>query len=155
LPPHISQKRSADGRRRRHRPLPWDFTTYIDSGFGLLGGEVAFLATTLAAVDITLAAIFWSWAADEDIIAGSLVRLSHLPSRFVASDFVLESDVCRASYQAGGWYGHNVKMAIADRFAAYVGELTKWSACGRADRCAIIARAVGDGGRRSVEPMRR
>ncbi len=23
------------------------FTTYIDSGFGLLGGEVAFLATTL------------------------------------------------------------------------------------------------------------
>ena len=45
------------------------FTRYIDSGFGLLGGEVAFLATTLAAIDITLAAIFWSWAADEDIIA--------------------------------------------------------------------------------------
>ncbi|MGY4307869.1 type IV secretion system protein TrbL [Bradyrhizobium sp. USDA 4369] len=45
------------------------FTGYIDSGFGLLGGEVAYLATTLAAIDITLAAIFWSWAADEDIIA--------------------------------------------------------------------------------------
>lgn len=45
------------------------FTSYIDSGFGLLGGEVAFLATTLAAIDIVLAAIFWSWAADEDIIA--------------------------------------------------------------------------------------
>ena len=45
------------------------FTRYIDSGFGLLGGEVAFLATTLAAIDITLAAIFWSWGADEDIIA--------------------------------------------------------------------------------------
>jgi len=45
------------------------FTQYIDSGFGLLSGEVAFLATTLAAIDITLAAIFWSWAADEDIIA--------------------------------------------------------------------------------------
>src|SRR5579872_2805918 len=45
------------------------FTGYIDSGFGLLSGEVAFLATTLAAIDITLAAIFWSWAADEDIIA--------------------------------------------------------------------------------------
>jgi len=45
------------------------FTRYIDSGFGLLSGEVAFLATTLAAIDITLAAIFWSWAADEDIIA--------------------------------------------------------------------------------------
>jgi type IV secretion system protein TrbL len=45
------------------------FTSYIDSGFGLLSGEVAFLATTLAAIDITLAAIFWSWAADDDIIA--------------------------------------------------------------------------------------
>ena len=45
------------------------FTRYIDSGFGLLGGEVAFLATTLAAIDITLAALFWAWSADEDIIA--------------------------------------------------------------------------------------
>ena len=45
------------------------FTRYIDSGFGMLNGEVAFLATTLAAIDITLAAIFWSWAAEEDIIA--------------------------------------------------------------------------------------
>jgi type IV secretion system protein TrbL len=45
------------------------FTRYIDSGFGLLGGEVAFIATTLIVVDITLAALFWSWGADEDIIA--------------------------------------------------------------------------------------
>lgn len=45
------------------------FTRYIDSGFGLLSGEVAFLATTLAAIDITLAAIFWSWGGDDDIIA--------------------------------------------------------------------------------------
>jgi type IV secretion system protein TrbL len=45
------------------------FTRYIDSGFGLLSGEVAFLATTLAAIGITLAAIFWSWSADEDIVA--------------------------------------------------------------------------------------
>ena len=45
------------------------FTRYIDSGFGLLGSEVGFLATTLAAIDITLAALFWSWGTDEDIIA--------------------------------------------------------------------------------------
>ena len=32
------------------------FTRYIDSGFGLLGGEVAFLATTLIVIDMTLAA---------------------------------------------------------------------------------------------------
>jgi len=34
------------------------FTRYIDSGFGLLRGEVGFLATTLAAIDLTLAALF-------------------------------------------------------------------------------------------------
>jgi type IV secretion system protein TrbL len=46
------------------------FARYIDSGFGLLGGEVAFIATTLIVIDMTLAALFWSWGADEDIIAG-------------------------------------------------------------------------------------
>jgi len=45
------------------------FTRYIDSGFGLLSGEVAFIATTLIVIDVTLAALFWSWAADDDIMA--------------------------------------------------------------------------------------
>jgi type IV secretion system protein TrbL len=45
------------------------FTSYIDSGFGLLGGEVAFIASTLIVIDVTLAALFWAWGADEDIIA--------------------------------------------------------------------------------------
>jgi type IV secretion system protein TrbL len=45
------------------------FTRYIDSGFGLLGSEVAYVATTLAAIDIILAALFWAWGPDEDIIA--------------------------------------------------------------------------------------
>ena len=45
------------------------FTRYINSGFGLLGGEVAFIATTLIVIDMTMAALFWSWGADEDIIA--------------------------------------------------------------------------------------
>ena len=45
------------------------FTRYIDSGFGLLSGEVAFVATTLIVIDVTLAALFWSWGADDDIIA--------------------------------------------------------------------------------------
>ena len=45
------------------------FTSYIDSGFGLLGGEVAFIATTLIVIDVTLAALFWAWGADDDIMA--------------------------------------------------------------------------------------
>lgn len=34
------------------------FTTYIDSGFGLLGGDVKFLSQTLIALDITVAGLF-------------------------------------------------------------------------------------------------
>ncbi|SEK63110.1 type IV secretion system protein TrbL [Roseivivax marinus] len=45
------------------------FTSYIDSGFGLLGGEVAFIASTLIVIDVTLGALFWAWGADDDIIA--------------------------------------------------------------------------------------
>ncbi|MGF1623937.1 MAG: P-type conjugative transfer protein TrbL [Alphaproteobacteria bacterium] len=49
------------------------FTRYIDSGFGLLGGEVAFLTSTLIAIDIVLAGLVWAWGADEDVVA-RLVR---------------------------------------------------------------------------------
>jgi type IV secretion system protein TrbL len=45
------------------------FARYIDSGFGLLRPEVAFIATSLIVIDVTLAALFWSWGADDDVIA--------------------------------------------------------------------------------------
>ncbi len=45
------------------------FSTYIDSGFGLLHGEVTYLASTLIAIDITLAGLFWAWGAEDDIMA--------------------------------------------------------------------------------------
>src|SRR6476659_1318556 len=45
------------------------FTRYIDNGFGLLGGDIGYLATTLAAIDLVLAGLFWAWGTDEDIIA--------------------------------------------------------------------------------------
>ena len=45
------------------------FTRYIDSGFGLLQGVVAYIATTLIVIDVTLAALFWSMGEADDIIA--------------------------------------------------------------------------------------
>ena len=50
------------------------FTTYIDSGFGLLGGEVRFLAATLLAIDMTLASLFWMLAPDNSMIARMIRR---------------------------------------------------------------------------------
>jgi type IV secretion system protein TrbL len=45
------------------------FTQYIDSGFGLVQGDVRWLATVLIAIDITLAGLLWAMAPDEDVLA--------------------------------------------------------------------------------------
>src|ERR1700693_3386805 len=45
------------------------FTQYIDSGFGLMQGDVRWLAGVLIAIDIVLAGLFWAMAPDEDVIA--------------------------------------------------------------------------------------
>ncbi len=45
------------------------FTQYIDSGFGMLGAETGFIASTLVVIDVTLAALFWVWGANEDILS--------------------------------------------------------------------------------------
>ena len=45
------------------------FTQYINSGFGLVQGDVRWLAGVLIAIDITLAGLFWAMAPDEDVFA--------------------------------------------------------------------------------------
>jgi type IV secretion system protein TrbL len=49
------------------------FIRYIDSGFGLVAGDVHHLATLLIALDVTLAGLFWSLGGEDDMIA-RLVR---------------------------------------------------------------------------------
>jgi len=49
------------------------FARYIDSGFGLIHGDVGFLASSLIVIDVTLAFLFWTWGEGEDI-AARLVR---------------------------------------------------------------------------------
>ena len=48
------------------------FTRAIDSGFGLLQGDVAFLTAILIGIDITLAGLFW--AMEEGNVLGRLLR---------------------------------------------------------------------------------
>ena len=49
------------------------FSRYIDSGFGLLAGDVAFLTSVLVAIDITLAGLFWALMG-EDNVPAQLIR---------------------------------------------------------------------------------
>src|SRR5215471_2202121 len=42
----------------------------VEAWLGSLpGGEVAFLASTLIVLDVTIAGLFWAWGADEDVLA--------------------------------------------------------------------------------------
>ncbi|BAU73837.1 P-type conjugative transfer protein TrbL [Metapseudomonas furukawaii] len=48
------------------------FGLYIDTGFGLLGGEVAFLTLTLVAIDMTLAGLLWAMGGED--VSTKLIR---------------------------------------------------------------------------------
>lgn len=56
------------------------FSRYIDSGFGLLAADVAFLSKTLIAIDLILAGLFWAWGNDDNVPA-------HLVKKVLAIGF--------------------------------------------------------------------
>ena len=51
------------------------FIAYIDSGFGLLSGDVAYLSSILIGIDITLAGLFWAMSQNTDVIAGLIKKV--------------------------------------------------------------------------------
>jgi len=54
------------------------FIRYIDSGFGLLAGEVAFLTSILVAIDITLAGLAWAMDEGSNVIARLLAKVLYI-----------------------------------------------------------------------------
>ena len=58
------------------------FSRYIDSGFGLLHGEVAFLTATLIVIDMTIAGLYWAMShatgQGEDVIAKLLRKVLYV-----------------------------------------------------------------------------
>ncbi len=113
------------------------FTRYIDSGFGLLGGEVAFLATTLIVIDVTLAALFWSWGASDDILA-RLVKKTLFVGVF--------------AYIIGNW--NNLARIVFESFAG-LGLKASGSGFSAADllRPGRVAQVGLDAGRPILESM--
>ncbi|HBO1490272.1 MULTISPECIES: P-type conjugative transfer protein TrbL [Gammaproteobacteria] len=58
------------------------FSRYIDSGFGLLQGEVAFLTATLIIIDMTIAGLYWAMShatgQGDDVIAKLLRKVLYV-----------------------------------------------------------------------------
>jgi type IV secretion system protein TrbL len=91
------------------------FTSYIDSGFGLLGGEVAFLSTTLIAIDLTIAGLFWAWGADEDVLQRLVKKTLYIGTfAFIIGNFSTLATIVFQSFAGLGLQASGSGMSIAD-----------------------------------------
>lgn len=91
------------------------FTRYIDSGFGLLGGEVSFLSTTLIAIDVTLAGLFWAWGADEDVLQRLVKKTLYIGVfAFIIGNFSNLANIVFQSFAGLGLKASGGAMSLGD-----------------------------------------
>ncbi len=91
------------------------FSRYIDSGFGILGGDVAFLSSTLVAIDLTLAGLAWSVRADDQILVTLAKKVLYVGAfAFIIGNFKSLSDVVFASFSSIGLKAGGGSLTAAD-----------------------------------------
>jgi type IV secretion system protein TrbL len=79
------------------------FIRAIDSGFGLLSGDVATLTTLLISIDVTLAGLFWVLDEQGDIIPRLLKKVLAVGSfAFILNNFAGLSDILYRSFVGMG-----------------------------------------------------
>ncbi|WP_176331054.1 P-type conjugative transfer protein TrbL [Burkholderia vietnamiensis] len=83
------------------------FATYIDSGFGLLRGEVAFLTATLIVIDMTIAGLYWAMShatgQGEDVIAKLLRKVLYVGAfAYIINNFNWLSSIVFRSFAGLG-----------------------------------------------------
>ncbi|WP_298307401.1 P-type conjugative transfer protein TrbL [uncultured Erythrobacter sp.] len=79
------------------------FVGYIESGFGLLGPDVAFLTTILIGIDITLAGLFWALSDDRSIIPALIRKVLYVGAfAFILNNFNLLANIIFDSFAGLG-----------------------------------------------------
>ena len=79
------------------------FIRYIDSGFGLLGGDVAFLTTILIGIDITLAGLFWAMGGEQDVLGKFLKKILYVGAfALILNNFNALADIIFRSFAGLG-----------------------------------------------------
>jgi type IV secretion system protein TrbL len=91
------------------------FIRYIDSGFGLLGGEVGFLTTILIGIDITLAGLFWALGGEGDVIAKFVRKILYVGVfALILNSFSTLSDIIFRSFSGLGLIAGGGTMTAED-----------------------------------------
>ena len=79
------------------------FIRYIDSGFGLLTGDVAFLTTILIAIDITLAGLFWAMDGEANIFGRLIKKVLYVGAfALILNNFSTLADIIYRSFAGLG-----------------------------------------------------
>src|SRR5204862_6747380 len=91
------------------------FIRYIDSGFGLLGGDVRFLTATLIGIDITLAGLFWAMGGEDNVLGRLLRKILYVGAfAFILNSFSTLADIIFRSFAQAGLTAGGGGMAAAD-----------------------------------------
>ncbi|MEM0985118.1 MAG: P-type conjugative transfer protein TrbL [Pseudomonadota bacterium] len=91
------------------------FTLYIDSGFGLLSGDVAYLTSFLIAIDITLAGLFWAMSDNTNVVAQLLKKVLYVGFfAFIIGNFALLSGIVFDSFAGLGLRAGGSTMTADD-----------------------------------------
>lgn len=91
------------------------FIRYIDSGFGLLSGDVVSLAGILIAIDMTLAALFWAWGANTDILQSLVKKTLYVGAfAYILGNFAMLSNVVFDSFARLGLTASAATLAPSD-----------------------------------------
>jgi type IV secretion system protein TrbL len=79
------------------------FIRYIDSGFGLLGGDVGFLTSVLIGIDITLAGLFWAMGGEDNIIGRFIKKILYVGAfALILNSFSTLTDIIFRSFAGLG-----------------------------------------------------
>jgi type IV secretion system protein TrbL len=91
------------------------FSRYIDSGFGLLAGDVAFLTGVLVAIDITLAGLFWALMGDENVPAQLIRKVLYVGFfALLLNNFKGLADIIFQSFAGLGLKASGASLTAAD-----------------------------------------
>jgi type IV secretion system protein TrbL len=91
------------------------FSRYIDSGFGLLAGDIAFLTSTLVAIDITLAGLFWALVGEDNVPAQFIRKVLYIGFfAFLLNNFKGLGDIIFQSFAGLGLKASGASLTSAD-----------------------------------------
>ncbi|HEV7692234.1 MAG TPA: P-type conjugative transfer protein TrbL [Hyphomonadaceae bacterium] len=91
------------------------FITYIDSGFGLISGDVTSLAAILVVIDVTIAALFWAWGQNTDIIQSLVKKTLYVGAfAFIFGNFAMLSTIIFDSFATLGLNASAASFSPAD-----------------------------------------